>query len=61
MTKKKKKKKPKYEVVGPSKNGPKKKGNFMKKRICHYCEKLGHFIKDCRVLKKKTLLSLFLK
>jgi hypothetical protein len=21
--------------------------------ICHYCKKLGHFIKDCRVLKKK--------
>jgi hypothetical protein len=21
--------------------------------ICHYCKKPGHFIKDCRVLKKK--------
>jgi hypothetical protein len=49
----KKGKKPKYEVGGPSKIGPKKNGNFKKNVICHYCKQLGHFIKDCRVLKKK--------
>jgi hypothetical protein len=49
----KKGKNPKYEVGGPSKTGPKKKNYFKKKVISHYCKKSGHFIKDCRVLKKK--------
>jgi hypothetical protein len=50
----KKGKKPKFDVAGPSKTGPKKKSNFKKKGICHYCKKPGHFIKDCRFLKRKN-------
>ena len=49
----KKGKKPKYEVGGPSKIGPKKKGNFKKNVICHYYKKSRHFIKNYKVLKKK--------
>jgi hypothetical protein len=49
----KKEKSSKYEVGSPSKIGPKKKGNFKKNVICHYCKKPGYFIMNCRVLKKK--------
>jgi hypothetical protein len=49
----KKEKSPKYEVGSPSKIGPKKNGNFKKNVICHYYKKLGYFIMNCRVLKKK--------
>ena len=46
-------KKPKYEVGGPSKIGPKKNGNFKKNVICHYCKQPGHFIENCKILKKE--------